>query len=102
MGRNSRAKPKKAKTITLTEHEVEKIKKRATAEAVKITGALALAVMVQNHGLTEDEVFKDMEDMGRWAQFMDAHYLQIQEVLDIVEARGGIKILDFDEILNDW
>ena len=81
MGRANRAKPKKPKTITLKKNEVEKIKKQATADAIKITGALALAVMVQNHGLTEDEVFKDMEDIGHWAQAMDKHLVSISDMV---------------------
>lgn len=94
MARNTKAK-KKPKNITLTNREVEKIKKDATAEAVKITSRLAVAVMAQNHKLTEDEIFKDMQDISRWAQAIDKHYLSIKEIDEIIEKMGGVKFLNF-------
>jgi protein-tyrosine phosphatase len=92
----ARAKKKKSRSdrYIVSDKQIEKIKKEATKEAVSLISRLAVAVMAQNHNLTEDEIFKDMQDISRWAQFYDAHYLSIKEIDEVIEKKGGIKFYD--------
>ena len=99
MARNNRAKPQKQGTISLRKREIEKIKKDATVEAVLIAGKLAVALMAENHNLTEDEIFKDMQDYTRWAFCVHEHILDIKEVDEIYEKKHGMKFEDFREVL---
>ena len=95
MARNNRAKPKKQGTVTLTKREIEKIKKDATNDAVKLASRLAVAVMVENHNLTEDQIFEDMECIARWATCVDKHWLSIKEIDEIIERKGGVRFGGF-------
>ena len=100
MARNNRAKPKKQGKISLTEKEIEKMKKDATAEAVLIAGELAVALMAEKHNLTEDEIFEDMQDYTRWAFYIHEHILDIKEVREIYKKRHGLTFEDFREVLK--
>lgn len=96
MARNNRAKVKKEdKKIVLTKRELEKIKKECRAEGVNLASKLAVAVMAENHNLTEDEIFEDMSDIARWARYKEKGYLAIKDIDEIVERKGGINFEEF-------
>lgn len=89
MGRSTRAKP--PKVVKLTEKEVEKIKRDATQIAVEISSVIAMAVMVENHKLTADQICEDMRDYARWSQYIGLHLLQIRDVLDIIHEQTELE-----------
>lgn len=90
MGRSTRAKP--PKIIKITERELKKIKKQISEEATQIASVLMMAVMVQNHNLTGDQICEDMEDTARWAQYLALHILQIKEVVEYVEEKSDMEL----------
>jgi hypothetical protein len=100
MARNNRAKVKKEdKKIVLTKREFDKKKEECRAEGrkegVSILGRLAVAVMAENHNLTEDEIFQDMKDITRWSYCIDKHILAINEVDEICKRKGGVDFEGF-------
>lgn len=90
MARNSRAKPQKL--IKLTEKQVEQIKQEATNKAIQLSSVLHMAVMVQNHNLTGEQVCEDMQDYFRWAEFINLHILEMEDVISYVEEGSNLEL----------
>lgn len=96
MGRGVRAKVKKEdKKVVLTKRELEKIKKDEFARGVDFASRVTVAIMAENHNLTEDEIFEDMEDFARYGEYKRKGYIDTKDVDEIVERRRGIKFQEF-------
>lgn len=91
MRRARKKKPDVRKKYTISDKQMDKVKKEITEEAVHIASALHLAVLAER-GWTEDEIVDLFETVSRYAQYLDDHVVKIKEIEDLIERKTGIKI----------
>lgn len=75
----------------LSEKQIEKIKREITRDVVQKTCLLAVATMADTLSLSEDKVCEVASDIFRWAENIEEHVLQIQDIEDVIKKKTGIK-----------
>lgn len=91
MRRAKKSKPDIRRKYTLSEKQLQKIKKEVEEEAVSLTAQLYLAALAEM-GWDEDQIADLFETVSRYAQYVDDKIVKLREVQEIIERKTGITI----------
>lgn len=88
-----RAKKKERnRKFTLSEKQLEKVKKEVTEEAVTKAGLLYLDVLSSEYGWNEDDITRLFENVSRYVGYLDEKMVSLKEVQTIIEKHTGMTI----------
>ena len=87
-----KAKPKKQKKINVSVAKLNKIKRDVTDEATHRAWLLLIVAVIDEFGLSEDQLCDLAVRMDRYASHVDNHLVKTEDVRKIIEDRTGIQL----------
>lgn len=90
--KRAKIKPKKRKKINVSVTELNKIKRDVTKTATDKACLILLAAVVDEMGLTDDQLCQIMERTDRYAKHVDNHLVKMEDIRKTIEKGTEIKM----------